>query len=188
MAKAERSRNHLLIGILDILKPASPSSRSGGTRPSPCTVRHQPDRGPRIRPSNLRQFRLTWTWAVRRRSLREAPDHMVHPTAYRSSSSCFSLPFIGVGHQTENARNDVGRCPRAVASVRVMSGMAGDSGLLLNADQVARRVAEGAVAHSPRLRGGLLKDLGARCTDLLEGCVKVIGAEDRGLQGPLRHE
>ena len=63
----------------------------------------------------------------------------------------------------------------------------GRSGLR-DADEVARGVAECAVAHSPGLRRWLLEHLGARRPDLLEGDVEVVGAEDRSLQRPLGHE
>src|SRR5664280_2460662 len=62
------------------------------------------------------------------------------------------------------------------------------SAQLLDANEVARGVAERAVAHAPGLRRRLLEHLGARCTDLLEGGVEVVGAEDRRLQRALSHE
>jgi hypothetical protein len=59
---------------------------------------------------------------------------------------------------------------------------------LCDADEVARRVAERAVARSPRLRDRLLEHLRARRSDLLEGGVEVVGAEDRGPERALRDE
>ena len=59
---------------------------------------------------------------------------------------------------------------------------------LRNADEVARGVAEGAVARSPRPRRRFLEHLGARRPDLLERGVEIVGAEDRRLQRPQRHE
>src|SRR3954468_2378589 len=59
---------------------------------------------------------------------------------------------------------------------------------LRDADEVAGRVAECAVAGTPRLRGRLLQHLGAGRPDLLEGDVEVVGLEDRCLQRPLGHE
>ena len=63
----------------------------------------------------------------------------------------------------------------------------GRSGLR-DADDVARGVAERAVAHSPGLRRRLLEHLGPRRLDLLEGGVEVVGAEYRSLQRALGHE
>jgi hypothetical protein len=57
-----------------------------------------------------------------------------------------------------------------------------------NADEIARRVADGAVAHPPGLGCRLLKNFGARLPDSLEGAVEVVGTKDRGLQRSLRHE
>src|SRR5947199_798867 len=59
---------------------------------------------------------------------------------------------------------------------------------LRDADEVARGVAERAVARAPGLGRRLLEHLGARRPDLLERGVEVIGAEDRSLERPLRHE
>src|SRR5688500_17261796 len=56
-----------------------------------------------------------------------------------------------------------------------------------DADEVAGRVADRAVAHAPGLRCGLLEHLGARCPHLLERGVEVVGTEDRRLQRTLRH-
>jgi hypothetical protein len=55
-------------------------------------------------------------------------------------------------------------------------------------DQVARGVAEGAVAQAIRLVERLLDDLDARFTDPLEGRVAVLGGEDHAAQHPLGHE
>ena len=54
--------------------------------------------------------------------------------------------------------------------------------------EVARRVAERAVAGAPGLRHRLLQHLGAGGPDRLERGVEVVGAEDRGLERALRHE
>jgi hypothetical protein len=48
------------------------------------------------------------------------------------------------------------------------------SALLLDADQVARGIAEGAVANTVRLLGRLLDDLGAADLQPLEGAVEVL--------------
>src|SRR5437773_9412439 len=69
---------------------------------------------------------------------------------------------------------------RAIAS-RPHSG-------LRDAHEVARGVAERAVARAPRLGRRLLEYLGARGPDLLERGVEIVGAEDRSLQRALRHE
>src|SRR5262245_26605387 len=53
---------------------------------------------------------------------------------------------------------------------------------LRDPDHVARGVAERAVPGTPGLGHGLLEHLGARCPDLLERGVEVVGAEDRDLQ------
>src|SRR5213080_1114613 len=47
-----------------------------------------------------------------------------------------------------------------VVAVVMVTPIAGRLGQLLDADQVARGIAEGAVAHAVRLVGGLLDDLG----------------------------
>src|SRR5436190_9944303 len=59
---------------------------------------------------------------------------------------------------------------------------------LRDANEVARRVAERAVACTPGLRRRLLQHLGARRAHLLERCVEVVGAEDRGLERTPRDE
>ena len=59
---------------------------------------------------------------------------------------------------------------------------------LLDADEVARGVAERAVTHSPGLGCRFLEHLGARRPNLLEGGVEVVGGEDRSLQRSLGHE
>src|ERR687898_2983986 len=49
---------------------------------------------------------------------------------------------------------------------------------LLDADQVARGVAEGAVANAVRLLGRLLDDLGVAGLQPLEGVVEVFGGQE----------
>jgi len=56
---------------------------------------------------------------------------------------------------------------------------------LVDADQVARRVADGEVLGAPELLGRLLHDLGARGAHLLEGGVEVVGVEVDAVQGAL---
>src|ERR1700736_3878032 len=53
-----------------------------------------------------------------------------------------------------------------------------DSAQLLDADQVARGITEGAVANPVRLRGRLLDDLGAAGLHPLEGAVEVGGGQE----------
>src|SRR5712691_14325 len=65
---------------------------------------------------------------------------------------------------------------------------AANSSGLRDADEVARGVAERAVARAPGLGRRLLEHLGARRPDLLECVVEVVGAEDRRLQRSLQHE
>ena len=52
------------------------------------------------------------------------------------------------------------------------------SAQLLDADHVARGVAEGAVADAVRLLGRLLDDLGVAGLQPLEGAVEVVGGQD----------
>src|SRR5882672_11664272 len=61
------------------------------------------------------------------------------------------------------------------------------SAQLLDADQVARGIAEGAVANAVRLLGRLLDDLGAAGLYPLEGVVEVGGGQEEGGIGALRH-
>lgn len=59
---------------------------------------------------------------------------------------------------------------------------------LSDTNEVAGWVAKRTVAYAPRLGRRLLQHLGAGPPDFLEGGVKVVGAEDCGLQRPLGHE
>src|ERR671915_128393 len=63
------------------------------------------------------------------------------------------------------------------ASDRVSVIVAMRSAQLLDADQVARGIAKGAVADAVRLVGRLLDDLGVAGLQPLEGAVKVFGGE-----------
>src|SRR3954451_4589189 len=58
---------------------------------------------------------------------------------------------------------------------------------LLDADQVARRVAKGAVADSVRLVGGLLDDLCVGGLQPLEGAVEVVAGQQQRAVGALGH-
>src|SRR5687767_12536729 len=58
---------------------------------------------------------------------------------------------------------------------------------LLDADEVARGIAEGAVPHPPRLLGRLLDDFGAACLHLLERAVEIGRGEQNPAVGALRH-
>ena len=58
-------------------------------------------------------------------------------------------------------------------------------GRLVDAHQVAGRVAHGEVPRAPRLVGRLLHDLGARGAHLLEGGVEVVGVEVDAVQRAL---
>ena len=75
----------------------------------------------------------------------------------------------------------------SVPSVPVMTKIVGRSGLR-DADEVARGVAERAVANPPGLGRRLLEHLGARRANLLEGGVEVVRVEDRSLQRSLHDE
>ncbi len=59
---------------------------------------------------------------------------------------------------------------------------------LRDADEVARGVAERAIARAPRLGRRLLEHLGTQRTDLLERGIEIVGAEDPSPQRPLRHK
>src|SRR5260370_17893645 len=61
------------------------------------------------------------------------------------------------------------------------------SAQLLDADQVARGIAEGAVANPVRLLGRLLDDLGAAGLHLLEGAVEVGGGQQDPAVGAFGH-
>src|SRR3954453_288291 len=62
------------------------------------------------------------------------------------------------------------------------------SAQFLDADQVARRIAEGAVANPVRLVGGLLADLGVAGLQALEGAVEVAGGQvDAGVRALGHH-
>src|SRR5262249_57485471 len=61
------------------------------------------------------------------------------------------------------------------------------SAQLLDADQVARGIANGAVANAVRLLGRLLDDLGATCLHLVEGRVEVGGGQVDARVGSLGH-
>src|SRR3954447_11426839 len=61
------------------------------------------------------------------------------------------------------------------------------SAQLLDADHVARGIAEGAVANAVRLLGGLLDDLGIPGLQPLEGAVEVLGGQEDPAVGALRH-
>src|SRR5262245_18477645 len=61
------------------------------------------------------------------------------------------------------------------------------SGRLLDADQVASRVADGAVANSVRLLRRLLDDLGVVGLQPLEDAVEVLGGQDDDGLGALGH-
>src|SRR5690349_4562653 len=74
----------------------------------------------------------------------------------------------------------------AVGSVSVLVAMAG-SARLLDPDEVAGRVAEGAVAQPVGLIGGLLDDLGAARLDPGERLVEVRGREVDAGEGALGH-
>src|SRR4051812_23283963 len=58
---------------------------------------------------------------------------------------------------------------------------------LLDADQVARGIAEGAVAYPVGLLGRLLDDLGVAGLQPLEGAVEVLGGQEDPAVGALRH-
>ena len=85
-----------------------------------------------------------------------------------------------------------GACPARGRAHRVSICRAGcDRGTrqrsFLDADHVARRVAEGAVADAVRLLGRLLDDLGAAGLQLLEGAVEVGGGQDDADVAALGH-
>src|SRR5665811_439009 len=63
----------------------------------------------------------------------------------------------------------------------------GGSAPLLDADQVARGIAEGAVANAVRLLGRLLDDLGVAGLHPLEGAVEVLGGQEDPAVGTLGH-
>src|SRR5215218_8394332 len=65
---------------------------------------------------------------------------------------------------------------------------AGRSAELLDADHVARGVAEGGVAHAVRLLGRLLHDLGAAGHDPLEGAVEVLRGQVDAEVAALGHQ
>jgi hypothetical protein len=62
-----------------------------------------------------------------------------------------------------------------------------DSAPLLDADQVARGIADGAVSHAVRLLDRLLDDLGAAGLQLLEGAVEIGGRQQETSIGALGH-
>src|SRR3954470_10868046 len=76
-----------------------------------------------------------------------------------------------------------------VSALRVGSSRASaaTSVELPDADEVAGGVAEGAVAHSVRLVGRFLDDLGVAGLHLLEGAVEVLGGEQDPAERALRH-
>src|SRR5207237_8668800 len=61
---------------------------------------------------------------------------------------------------------------------RRSSDLPDGSAELLDADQVARGIAEGAVAKPVRLLGRLLDDVGAAGLQPLEGAVEVLGGQE----------
>src|SRR5947209_17898138 len=61
------------------------------------------------------------------------------------------------------------------------------SAQFLDADQVARAIAESAVANPVRLCGRLLDDLGVAGLQPLEGAVEVPGGQEDGGVGALGH-
>src|SRR5215212_6599422 len=63
----------------------------------------------------------------------------------------------------------------------------GGSAQLLDADQVTRGIAEGAVANAVRLLGRLLDDLGAAGLDPLEGAVENRSSQQDAGVGALGH-
>src|SRR5512142_1797254 len=63
----------------------------------------------------------------------------------------------------------------------------GGSAQFLDADQVARRIAEGAVANPVRLLDRLLDDLGVAGLQPLEGAVEVLGGQEDPAVGTLGH-
>src|SRR5664279_5013448 len=62
-----------------------------------------------------------------------------------------------------------------------------DSAPLLDADQVARGIADGAVAHPVRLLDRLLHDLGAAGLDLVEGSFEIRGGQQQTAEGAFGH-
>src|ERR1022692_3323511 len=75
------------------------------------------------------------------------------------------------------------RATRAQSGLRLPDG----SAQLLDADQVARGIAECAVANPVRLLGRLLDDLGSAGLHLLEGAVEVGGGQQDPAVGALGH-
>src|SRR5690242_6191065 len=76
---------------------------------------------------------------------------------------------------------------RAGRSAGAPSRRTDGSAQLLDADQVARGVAEGAVAHAVRLVDRLLDDLGPTGLHLLEGVVEIRGGQQDPPVGALGH-
>src|SRR4051812_43983178 len=79
------------------------------------------------------------------------------------------------------ARSTSSRC----SAICIATARAEERSGLRESDEVARRVAEGAVAGAPGLRRRLLQHLGTRGAHLLERRVQVVGLEDGGLQRTL---
>src|SRR5215203_1205017 len=69
----------------------------------------------------------------------------------------------------------------------VWSGLSGLSAQLLDADQIARGIADGAVANAVRLLGRLLDDLGAAGLQPREDAVEVGGGQQDDGVGTLGH-
>src|SRR3954465_8929245 len=83
-----------------------------------------------------------------------------------------------------SARGRAGDCASVLVAVLIVAALLGQ---LLDADEVARGIAEGAVADPVRLVGRLLDDLGATGLHLLEDAVHVLGGQDDRRVGALGH-
>src|SRR3954452_6573118 len=97
-----------------------------------------------------------------------------------------SRPYTTSLGTTAVAVVQAGRARVRIGSV-AMAAIARRSAQLLDADEVARGVAEGAVADAVRLVGRLLDHVGVAARQPLEGAVDVAGGEVDAGEGPLGH-
>src|SRR3954464_7512339 len=106
-------------------------------------------------------------------------------SALWTAGDCGSVLVAVLIASPGSSRLQAHRVSRLIASPRGRS--TGGSPQLLDADQVARGIAEGAVAHPVGLLGRLLDDLGVAALQPLEGAVEVLGGQEDPAVGALRH-
>src|SRR5690348_7761135 len=84
-------------------------------------------------------------------------------------------------------RADTGIAVTLAAAASGARPVLNGSAVLVDADQVARGIAERAVADAVRLLGRLLDDLGVAGLQPLEGAVQVVGGQGDDRVGSLGH-